>query len=354
VAWRFPKVLPVSGDVLHPDHWNSNIDAYSSEMNGFLDRDNIGRKVINGSMIAKNSLVQVFSDFVDDTTVLGRNEMENAFSANTQTTAWHSASLNVDADGNEYVLPNVTINADTDGWVVCDFNAAYKWLSPSDPYGGCTAFFNETNTNKVFFRIDTPFTEHGIPYYRMPSAAPWGDRDLPATVDSGRSEWVDVYCSNGDTYGWKNGATDPSWIFSPTFGSYLACSAPSHNGYVEGKYVASGVTLVPRDRDSVSFRVLVDGITVAETGWLSIGLFMNGIYLTGVAPISAGIHRVTTQIRVAHVRQMEPTQTALGDSGSWYKLTKVKAISHDAPRSPGVEAKVNVRARNLNVIFRKR
>jgi hypothetical protein len=81
---------------------------------------------------------------------------------------------------------------------------------------------------------------------------------------------------------------------------------------------------------------------------------MNGIYLTGVAPVSAGVHDITTQVRVAHVKQMNATSGALGDAEAAAKLTKVNPISFGAARIPDSDAQVQVRARSLNVIFRKR
>jgi hypothetical protein len=341
VAWRFPNVMPVPGDVLHPNHWNSNIDAFSSEMNGFIDRDNLGSDVIDRVMVTNNTFAKVFTDFTSDSDAVYLKRPDDGFSVNTSTTSWHSTGINEE----EPVLPKVTFTADTDGWVVCDFDGGYHWLNPYDPIGGCSPFFAYNDTDVVFARVESTSSE----YTRMPGAATWGDvlGDLgvgKVPIERARDYWMDSWVDN-----WAPGAIAPTWSATGTVPYYVAVG-----GEVEGRYVAFGKTLTPSDRDSISFRMLVDGITVAETGWLSIGLFKNGFYLTGVAPVSAGVHEVTTQVRVAHVRQMEATAGALGDSGAAFKLTKVSAVSHGAERVPGADAEVLVRARNLNVVFRKR
>lgn len=49
MAYVYRKRDLEDGDVPVPEMWNHNMDAYSSEMNGFLDRDNLPRNSIGAS-----------------------------------------------------------------------------------------------------------------------------------------------------------------------------------------------------------------------------------------------------------------------------------------------------------------
>ena len=329
MAWRFPSVLPVSGDVLHPGHWNSNIDVYSSELNGFLDRDNLEPEVVKKGMVRSNSFVKVFSStFADDASA--RAAPADDFDINMKTTAWHDKDTSPTPDD----MPFVEFTADTDGWVQCDFHASYQWTSPSDPNGGSQAWFRYNEGNAVF-------------YSSTVGVVPVLIDDIPGglagtTPESVKDDWkarvVDEWSPNGANPVWRGAE---GGIFTSA-GLGIQISGKNFNG---------GFAQEPADKDSVAFRVLVDGVTVAETGWMSIGLYRNGAYLTGVAPVSAGQHTIRTQVRSARVSKMEATSGGLAGAGD---LTLVTPVAFSTARVPNTGGHVRVRGRGLNVTFRKR
>jgi len=328
VAWRFPKVLPISGDMLHPSHWNDNIDSYAGEINGFIDRDNLSSGCIQNSMIANNAFVDVFtSEYNDDVPI--HREPGNDFDINMNTTAWQAEDCGPDKDK----MPSLTIDVETDGWVICDFHASYEWLSPKDPPGGSQAYFPQTCREFIFWY------SHGSPYTPVLHEDLPGGSATPAGV-------VREYAE--DLRGpWENNATDPVWM-DDGGGHYIGAGDKVQ---VRANEINAGYVQNPVDRESIAFRVLVDGITVAETGWMSIGMYRNGAYLTGVAPVSAGIHTITTQVRVARIKKMTATSGGgLADGGG----VPVSVISFSETRVPGEDAKGRVRSRALNVVLRKR
>ena len=341
MAWRFPKVLPISGDMLHPSHWNDNIDVYGGEVNGFIDRDNLSDGCVQKSMIVNNAFVDVFtSEYSDDALVT--REPGNDFDINMNTTAWQTEDIGSDRDK----MPSVTVDVETDGWVICDFHASYEWLSPKDPNGGSQAFFPYDHTSDVFgYRSGAPVLHEDLPHGR--------DTPSPVVKDYEEDIWEP----------WQPFATDPLWRpagpVSSAPGSTSPSPAPSDSYvasgdgiFVKANEINTGLTQGPVDRESIAFRILVDGITVAETGWMSIGMYKNGAYLTGVAPVSAGIHTITTQVRVARIQKMNATSGGgLADSGGG---VPVSVISFSEPRVPGEDAKGRVRSRSLNVVLRKR
>ena len=331
MAWRFPSVLPVSGDVLHPGHWNSNIDVYSSELNGFLDRDNLEPEVVEKGMVQNNAFVKVFSStFADDAGA--RAEPADDFDINMKTTAWHDKDISPTPDD----MPFVEFTADTDGWVHCDFHASYQWTSPSDPNGGSQAWFRYNESNAVFWKSSaskvTPIRIEAIPgglSYLTPDAV----------KDDWKKTVVEPWDINAAYVVWHAVHEDLGFL-------------PAADGLqIAGKYFNGGFAQEPADKDSVAFRVLVDGVTVAETGWMSIGLYRNGVYLTGVAPVSAGQHTIRTQVRSARVSKMEATSGGLAGAGD---LTLVTPVAFSTARVPNTGGRVRVRGRGLNVTFRKR
>ena len=59
MAWKFVQEFSQDGDVVEPSEWRINNNEMFSELNGFLDSDNIGRQVINNSMVARNAFTEV-------------------------------------------------------------------------------------------------------------------------------------------------------------------------------------------------------------------------------------------------------------------------------------------------------
>jgi hypothetical protein len=47
MAWKYREIEIEDGDVLDPQDWNQNIGAYTEEINGFIDRDNLRENQIN-------------------------------------------------------------------------------------------------------------------------------------------------------------------------------------------------------------------------------------------------------------------------------------------------------------------
>ena len=56
--------------------------------------------------------------------------------------------------------------------------------------------------------------------------------------------------------------------------------------------------IVPSGRECIAYRLLVDGVTVAESGWTSFTRPRDSVYLCGATPVAAGLHAVEAQVRV--------------------------------------------------------
>ena len=336
MAWRFPAVLPVDGDILHPSHWNENIDVYSSEINGFIDRDNLKKNSITAGTVNRNTFIKVFSHMFEDTKGAMGNP-RNDFDINMRTSAWQSTDTSNDNDA----MPFIEMDADVDGWVECDFHASYQWRSPEDPTGGSQAWFrHEENEIAIFGYKGGTFQQYHEIGEVIPGEGGRLGANAPVVVQENWNETIEE--------AWDGKEPQPLW-----YGTGLTGQVFSNDPAVPiaGKFLSDGVCETPNDVDCVAFRLLVDGNTVSESGWMSIGMYRNGIHLTGAAPISAGRHRIETQVRAGRVDAAAATSGGLAEALS---LSFVEVVSEMMVRNPPISGKCRVRARGLTVLYRKR
>ena len=61
MAWKFKQEYVRDGDVVEPSEWRINVNEGISEINGFLDSDNLGRDQIHRSQIKRGAFTQVYS-----------------------------------------------------------------------------------------------------------------------------------------------------------------------------------------------------------------------------------------------------------------------------------------------------
>jgi hypothetical protein len=69
--------------------------------------------------------------------------------------------------------------------------------------------------------------------------------------------------------------------------------------------------------DQARFRIVMDGIPVAETGWYSSNRERESVYLVGAVPIVAGRHTAWVEVQVADIDPDDPRMQILkqADSG---------------------------------------
>ena len=64
MAWKYKQEYVADGDVVEPSEWRVNINETVSEINGFLDTDNIKRDAITRPIIKRNTFTRVYSNDV--------------------------------------------------------------------------------------------------------------------------------------------------------------------------------------------------------------------------------------------------------------------------------------------------
>lgn len=62
MAWRYQDRHVATGDVVAARDWNDNLSPFVSEMNGYLDRDNLPRNAYEvGSNLARSALYDIYT-----------------------------------------------------------------------------------------------------------------------------------------------------------------------------------------------------------------------------------------------------------------------------------------------------
>ena len=147
MAWKIKQEYVRDGDVVEPSEWRININETASELNGFLDSDNITVDSIENDQILRNTFTEVFSSTVSP---------NSSFLFNHEKSGWQRTGLKLRSQdilsstmklfpsesygnpgqilGNFMVgveenakLPHVTFSPDTDGLLICEFNGWVQW-----------------------------------------------------------------------------------------------------------------------------------------------------------------------------------------------------------------------------------
>ncbi len=313
MAIRFPVRRPATNEVIHPDDLNKNIGEFVDELNGHIDGDNFAG-VIASESFKDDSFTNNYSDF----------DGGLEYICSSGTVGW------TNTDKYEHLMPSVEFIAPSDGWVIIDFNATFRWIgSGMSSLEGITV---------------------ELPSVYPPTGKPRGD--LPP------GGWIGVL---------PYGAIDLGDEVIPSEGSGNFQQRPAGD-WATNKQIY--------DRFGVKFHVQVNGVEIAETGWLYNGAYFNGVYLCGAMPVTAGKNIIKSEVKAAALYDLESHPAGLGalfgSSGSNLssgKYTPKKEKSSRAAESPlpplrvGVEIQginpttgieCRVAARNLIVQYRKR
>ena len=145
MAWKFKQEYVKDGDVVEPSEWRINVNETLSEINGFLDSDNLGEASIDNSMIKRNTFTEVFSSdhepdhsfvFVHDKSGWQRHATRHTTQevGRTSMKLWPSEVLGFPITSVAHLspvenatLPNIVFTPSTDGLLICEFNGWVQW-----------------------------------------------------------------------------------------------------------------------------------------------------------------------------------------------------------------------------------
>ena len=151
MAWKYKQEHVKDGDVVEPSEWRINVNETLSEVNGYLDSDNIAEGSIGSDLIRRKTFTDVFSSSVNP---------NRSYIFNHEGSGWQRRTLShISRDykdlgmdqrpsesSHRYVvgehpgtspetydvvqndqLPHITFTPDSDGLLICEFNGFVWW-----------------------------------------------------------------------------------------------------------------------------------------------------------------------------------------------------------------------------------
>ena len=342
MAIRFPEVYPEEKEIISPDDWNRNLAEFVDEINGRLDSDNLrDRDSIDSLMIKNRAIQRLFTSRETGgsaTNVL----LNNGF------VGWQT----VGKGGNE--MPYVEFEANTDGWLICEANATWAWngngLHKDDVL--------DSNGDESFEEEINEFVGRASELLHKASA----NRDRPPGGWMGTSHGVSASSVDPISTTYDRGYSQPvqDHTAAPVSTSIGGSGAftMQHGNFPQGWWEDKAV-----DYYAIKIRIVVDGEPVSETGWIHVGNYKSGSFICGVAPISAGFHRIELQARAALLADLAPHRKGLDAKfrsvPTRGKFTSKFATTTSSAPTPmpvidgkyGIECRI--KDRNLLVSYRK-
>ena len=266
MAIRFPVRRPETNEVIHPDDLNKNLSEFVDEINGHIDSDNFTQR-LDADNFKANAFTQNYSK--------SYTSNSDKYRVSRKTIGWTTQ------DRNDKKMPIIEFIAPSDGWIIIDFNATFRWkgsgiLTDDDVHSkvinswhvptGRWARMNQLLPPGGWMSI-TPFQAGYLSTYQYPA------------YDDDGSDGVEaihvVKVQNGSVGNWAQG-------------------------------------LLIRDRFGVQFHVEVNGVEIAESGWLYNGAYCNGVYLCGSIPVTAGKNIIKSEVRGASLHALKPSKSGIG------------------------------------------
>ena len=153
MAWKYKQEHVKDGDVVEPSEWRINVNETLSEVNGYLDSDNIAEGSIGSDLIRRKTFTDVFSSSVNPNRSYIFNHAGSGWQR--RTLSWQSEEYKAlgssqnpgelgPVDGKSYAigkspiddrydvvendqLPHITFTPDSDGLLICEFNGFVWW-----------------------------------------------------------------------------------------------------------------------------------------------------------------------------------------------------------------------------------
>lgn len=265
MAIRFPVRRPETNEVIHPDDLNKNLGEFVDEINGHIDSDNLGTDLHRDSFKA-NAFTQNYSK--------SYTSNSDKYRVSRKTIGWTTQ------DRNEKKMPIIEFIAPSDGWIIIDFNATFRWK-------GSGILENDDSRTKSIYS-----------WYPGAGSQARMNQLLPP------GGWMSITPFETGYYATYTWDIYPGWGETP---------ADDVVGKVnDGRLGNWASSILIRDRFGVQFHVEVNGVEIAESGWLYNGAYCNSVYLCGAIPVTAGKNIIKSEVRGASLHNIKPSKSGIG------------------------------------------
>jgi len=240
VAWKFRQEYVRNGDILEPSELRINVNEFASELDGFLDSDNIQAGAINAELIKRGTFTDVIGP-----TVSSHFSGIRQYLFNHTTSGWQDEAI-----------PIVRVDINSDSWHYDTYSAI--------AYSSAPESFKETDILRG-------------PKIELPRVEFKSDSDGLAIIEfCGFVAWSRMHLN--EDFPWKGQKED--------LGDFILkgkIDAPYNYAYYgpQTKYFKLKSSFILCSQ----WRLTFNGVSVAETGPLGNEYWNHPIYLTGTAPV---------------------------------------------------------------------
>lgn len=280
MTWKKRQEHVMDEDIAEPSEWRINQNEFASEFNGFLDNDNLYEQELYSKHVKRDTFTKVLinqkqgmysylftheqSGWTNQADFLVREDLD---------TVWDG----ILAKRGEIILESwgSAIRDDFDGWVTEETGG---------PIGPESPLYVEGGQSTDNYTTQLPFHDF--------------------TTETDALIIVDFH----GTVSWQpgvGGMSSPDLVFNDHWDSAIAPPTGYYPSDIKRHITPNGASFHRPDNYYYKYRasstlcsmwrVVVDGMIVAETGMLGCEYQHHPIYLTGAIPVSSGNHRVELQ-----------------------------------------------------------
>ena len=280
MTWRKRQEHMMDEDIVEPSEWRINMNEFGSELNGFLDNDNILEHSLDAREVKRDTFTQV---------LINQKFSQYGYLFSHLQSGWTNRADFLVHEGRDTVWDGIKNKRALIGHK--------SFASPPGPgsAGGDAASYDFEGWATVEEKVSSPILA------RKSKQSTKYSTQLPFQTFSTETDALVIVDFHG-TVSWQvgTGSMNNAWDFWKDWHYNLYPGASftkryTTNGYAfhrpKGyyyRYMASSVLCS-------MWRVVVDGMIVAETGPLGSEYQHHPIYLSGAIPVSSGSHRVELQ-----------------------------------------------------------
>lgn len=253
MAWKFRQERVAGGDVVEPSEFRINTNEFVSELNGFLDADNVNRQAIGKNETKRNTFTELIGP---DQENHGRGQSMFIFN-HANASGWQDRALMT--EDRNFLVPT---EMDT-----IPHHAGTSMIDDAEVKGREI----EANGHKNLPRVKFSSDQDGLAIVEFCGSVSW-------------SKWHYNYGSfpNQDVHNLIDatvGALSSDHLLHPR--AYQAFMKQTKNFKVKGMYILCS-----------QWRLTLNGMSVAESGPLGNEYQSHPIYLCGTAPVLKGRENV--------------------------------------------------------------
>ena len=380
MAWKKRKKKALDGEIVEPSLWQINQSDLASEVNGYLDSDNVANHTLDASNVKRDTFTQVLMNhrfaqygYIFTHTRAGWSNAADYIAREDGRTRWHGVgSYPIRED-----IWKKTFLRDSFG--TSSAGSAGLYSSPKTDDGRAATVCNMITGDEY----PSTYTEEDYPLLKHREEPYDPDIDRPGSYfppfgydDTTRMPFF-KFRADVDSMLIAELSANVSWL--PHLGSlnnmkrfwqhawslyWQRTAPPDSDGTApipkwdsKKRYYGLGAPYWFKDVDGPNrhtdmwilcsqFRITVDGEAVARTGYMGPELVHHPIYLTGAVPITAGEHTVQLEVRFVWYNPAKGGSKASSGGNPTYEPNE--------DSKPWIRVDCSVRHPNLVVQIRSR